>query len=60
MKISLGPILYYWTRQSVLDFYEQVVNWPADIVYLGEVVCSRRHEMRSVIESHQWMLSLLQ
>lgn len=46
MKISLGPILYYWTRQSVLDFYEQVVNWPADIVYLGEVVCSRRHEMR--------------
>jgi collagenase-like PrtC family protease len=46
MKISLGPILYYWTRQSVLDFYEQVINWPVDIVYLGEVVCSRRHEMR--------------
>ena len=46
MKISLGPILYYWTRKSVQDFYEQAANWPVDIVYLGEVVCSRRHEMR--------------
>jgi collagenase-like PrtC family protease len=46
MKISLGPILYYWTRKSVQDFYDQAVNWPVDIVYLGEVVCSRRHEMR--------------
>ena len=46
MKISLGPILYYWTRQQVQDFYEQVANWPVDIVYLGEVVCSRRHEIR--------------
>lgn len=46
MKISLGPILYYWTRKSVQDFYDQVATWPVDIVYLGEVVCSRRHEMR--------------
>ena len=46
MKISLGPILYYWTRNSVKEFYEQVADWPVDIVYLGEVVCSRRHEMR--------------
>ncbi|OGV76734.1 MAG: U32 family peptidase [Methylotenera sp. RIFCSPLOWO2_02_FULL_45_14] len=46
MKISLGPILYYWTRDSVRDFYDQVAGWPVDIVYLGEVVCSRRHEMR--------------
>ncbi|MES2012913.1 MAG: U32 family peptidase [Pseudomonadota bacterium] len=46
MKISLGPILYYWTKNSVQDFYDQVADWPVDIVYLGEVVCSRRHEMR--------------
>lgn len=46
MKISLGPILYYWTRQQVQNFYEQAANWPVDIVYLGEVVCSRRHEVR--------------
>lgn len=46
MKIALGPILYYWSRDSVRDFYSQVAGWPVDIVYLGEVVCSRRHEMR--------------
>lgn len=46
MKISLGPILYYWTGNSVHDFYDRVAGWPVDIVYLGEVVCSRRHEMR--------------
>lgn len=46
MKISLGPILYYWTRNKVIDFYHQVADWPVDIVYLGEVVCSRRHEIR--------------
>src|SRR3989344_3563786 len=46
MKISLGPILYYWTRDMVRDFYDQAADWPVDIVYLGEVVCSRRHEMR--------------
>jgi collagenase-like PrtC family protease len=46
MKISLGPILYYWTRDVVHEFYDQAADWPVDIVYLGEVVCSRRHEMR--------------
>lgn len=46
MKIALGPILYYWSRDTVRDFYDQVADWPVDIVYLGEVICSRRHEMR--------------
>lgn len=46
MKIALGPLLYYWQRDAVLRFYETVATSAADIVYLGETVCSRRHELR--------------
>ncbi|HZP93078.1 MAG TPA: U32 family peptidase [Burkholderiales bacterium] len=46
MKLALGPLLYYWPKQGVLDFYRQVETSPCDIVYLGEVICSRRHELR--------------
>ena len=46
MKIALGPLLYYWARHDVLDFYKAMAATPVDIVYLGETVCSRRHEMR--------------
>ena len=46
MKLALGPILYYWPRETVLAYYEAVMLAPFDIVYLGEVVCTRRHELR--------------
>lgn len=46
MKLSLGPHQYYWPRQAMLDFYAAVAESPVDIVYVGESVCSRRHEMR--------------
>lgn len=46
MKIALGPLQYYWPRVTTLEFYAAVADWPVDIVYLGETVCSRRHELR--------------
>ena len=46
MKLSLGPIQYYWPIETVQAFYTQARDWPVDIVYLGEVVCSKRRELR--------------
>ena len=46
MKLSLGPLLYYWPREATLAFYAEMVDAPLDTVYLGETVCSRRHELR--------------
>ena len=46
MKLALGPLLYYWQRETVMDFYASIAKTPVDIVYLGETVCSRRRELR--------------
>jgi|SRR5690625_2013220 len=46
MKIALGPLQYYWPRHDTLNFYAEACDWPVDIVYVGETVCSRRHELR--------------
>ncbi|MBI2383409.1 MAG: U32 family peptidase [Gammaproteobacteria bacterium] len=45
MKISLGPMQFYWRRAAALDFYRRVAQAPVDIVYLGETVCSKRREL---------------
>ena len=46
LKLSLGPLLYYWPKDTTLAFYDAVAQMPVDTVYLGETVCSRRHELR--------------
>ncbi len=46
MKLALGPLLYYWPRDETLAFYEAIAGSAVDVVYLGEAVCSRRHELR--------------
>jgi len=51
MKLSIGPIQYFWERQRVLDFYQQVADSAADIVYLGEVICSKRR----LVKFEDWL-----
>ncbi len=46
LQLSLGPVLYYWPRKALLNFYAQMAEMPLQTIYLGEVVCSRRQEMR--------------
>jgi collagenase-like PrtC family protease len=46
IAITVGPLLYYWPRASLLHFYADIAESPADTVVLGEVVCARRHEMK--------------
>ncbi len=46
MKLALGPVQYYWSREDLQDFYRQVADMPVDIVYLGETVCSKRRLFR--------------
>ncbi len=46
MKLAVGPILYLWERAVALEFYAALCEAPVDIVYLGEVVCSKRRVLR--------------
>ncbi len=46
MRLSLGPLLYYWSKEDTLAFYDRIAESPVDIVYLGETVCSKRSLMR--------------
>ena len=45
-ELSLGPVLYYWDRDTMFDFYKRIAETQIDIVYLGETVCSKRKLLR--------------
>lgn len=46
LQLSLGPVLFYWTREHYANFYREAADWPVEIVHLGESVCSRRRDMK--------------
>ncbi len=45
MKLSLGPVLYYWDKEQLGRFYSEMAALPLDVIYLGETVCSKRRAM---------------
>lgn len=47
MKYSIGAIQYFWPKSRVEAFYDLAVNSSADVIYLGESVCSKRRELRA-------------
>lgn len=47
MRLSLGPLQYFWPREQTLAFYRASTDWPVDVVHLGETVCSKRRELRA-------------
>ncbi|ALS98028.1 U32 family peptidase [Lacimicrobium alkaliphilum] len=47
MQYSLGPILYFWPKNQVEEFYQQAMQSSADVIYLGETVCSKRRELKT-------------
>lgn len=46
MKFSVGNILFFWSKQDVYNFYAEAVSSDADVIYLGESVCSKRRELK--------------
>ena len=46
IRLSLGPIQFFWQKETLLEFYVSMLDAPVDTIYLGEVVCSRRQKMR--------------
>ena len=42
MKLSLGPVLIYWDKAQLGNFYAEMSALPLDVIYLGETVCSKR------------------
>lgn len=45
MKLSIGPVLFFWSGERLAEFYQQVSESSADIIYMGETVCSKRRSL---------------
>lgn len=47
IALTVGPLLYHWPRQALMDFYASIAESSADTVVLGETVCARRRELKA-------------
>ncbi len=47
LQVAIGPVLYYWNREQLLGFYARAAESDADILYVGETVCSKRRALRT-------------
>lgn len=47
MQYSLGPVLYYWPKETLESFYLAAAKSSADVIYLGETVCSKRRATKA-------------
>lgn len=47
MKYALGPVLWYWPLHQLENFYQAASESEADIIYLGEAVCSKRRATKA-------------
>ena len=46
MKIAIGPCLFEWGKKAIQQFYQRMAfETEADILYIGEVVCSKRYHL---------------
>jgi O2-independent ubiquinone biosynthesis protein UbiV len=45
MKLSLGPVLFFWSGEKLSEFYQQMSETSVDIIYMGETVCSKRRSL---------------
>jgi collagenase-like PrtC family protease len=48
LALTVGPVLYHWSRLALMRFYRDLAHSPADTVVLGEAICARRRELRLV------------
>ncbi len=51
MKLSLGPVLFYWDKARLERFYADMASLPLDVIYLGETICAKRR----ALSLDQWL-----
>lgn len=46
MEITLGPVLFDWSKDAFFEFYDSVCDMDVDRVYIGEVICVKKKGLK--------------